>query len=78
MTVDEFIEWLYSPLPRQRGRAEIRTQLHALVRTEIERIAAWLEDEADKFKKSKLLEESSLLRTCAERLLATSPGKGGE
>lgn len=55
-------------------RKNVRADLRALILTETERCAAVLDNEADECGE---IQVAGLLRSCAEQLLATPPGKGG-
>ncbi len=89
MTVDECIDRLtdlvlqelkpltpdYSFHDAVAARDRFTVVLHALILTESVRAAAILREVADKCKTAKLLDESSLLNTYADEIVATSPGK---
>lgn len=78
MTIEECLERLKTlEVPDNTCWEHVLADLRALLYGESERAAAFLENEADKFKKAKLLSESNLLKSCAEAILATSPGKRG-
>ena len=59
----------------QEGYTVVVDKLRALILAESERGAAMLRDGAERCWKVKLLEQSSLLRTYADEILRTSPGK---
>lgn len=79
MTVDEFIDWLYSSKDAEPCEEDLRTQLHALVYTETKRCAGCAEiiaqlAETEPYRDHEIARR---FRAYAEDILRTSPGKVG-
>lgn len=78
MTVDKIIERLETlGLPDNTCREHIKTDLRALIRTESERAGDLIDAEAIAAHKSGDGESIYYLRNVRDKILRTSPGKGG-